>query len=97
LPPDLGPPPHEGVDPVPPRESREALSRAAGLQRNADELRALLADPFPLARRIAALALARQESRGAHQRTDFGAADPHLDGRHFTVVGDDAPVSERWD
>jgi L-aspartate oxidase len=97
LPTELPPPPDEVVDPGAPRESREALSAAAGLQRNAGDLRRLLDDPFPLARRIAALALARSESRGAHQRSDFPSPDATLDGVHFTVGGDDDPVTERWE
>ena len=42
----------------------------------------LLDDPHPLARLVAASALAREESRGAHPRTDFPRRDPDLDGRH---------------
>jgi L-aspartate oxidase len=97
LPSSTSPAPEAVIDPVPPRPTREALSGAAGLQRTADDLRRLLDDPFPLARRIGALALARQESRGAHQRSDFVAADPHLDGVHFSVVGDAEPRAERWE
>ena len=37
--------------------------------------------PFPLARLIAASALAREESRGAHQRGDFPGHRRSLDGR----------------
>ena len=39
-------------------------------------LRELLDDPFPLARLIAASCLAREESRGAHQRLDHPETDP---------------------
>ena len=36
-------------------------------------------DPHPLARLVAASALAREESRGAHARAEFPAPDPALD------------------
>jgi L-aspartate oxidase len=96
LPDDLGPPPGEGPDPTPPPATRASLWRNAGLERTADGLRELLTDPFPLARTIAAAALAREESRGAHQRRDRPAADPALDGRHVVVRAGTART-ERWD
>ena len=74
--------------PQPPRQSiaaasREALWRYAGLERDADGLRALSGDAHPLVRLIATSALAREESRGAHLRTDFPERDPALDGVHI--------------
>jgi L-aspartate oxidase len=60
--------------------------RDAGLERSAAGLRRLLDDPHPLARLVAASALAREESRGAHSRSDFPATDPALDGRHSVVA-----------
>jgi L-aspartate oxidase len=78
-------------------ESRKALWRYAGLQRDADGLRILLDDAHPLVRLIARGALARQESRGAHQRTDFPALDPEMDRRHVTLTHDDGPVIESWE
>jgi L-aspartate oxidase len=94
-----GEPPPEGqasavVPPTP--ETRSALWRLAGLERDAVGLRGLLDDPHPLARLIAAGALAREESRGAHRRSDFPQQDPALDGQH-AVVGPGGEVRwERW-
>ena len=65
--------------------SREALWRHAGLERDAAGLGELAADPHPLVRLIAECALARTESRGAHQRRDFPERDPVFDGRHETI------------
>ena len=70
---------------MPSRETRAALWRHAGLERDAEGLRTLLDDPHPLARLIAACALAREESRGAHRRNDFPETDPALDLRHGVV------------
>jgi L-aspartate oxidase len=77
--------------------TRAALWRHAGLMRSAMGLRALAEDPFPLARLLAAVCLAREESRGAHQRSDHPEADPSLDGRHLVVRAAEAPRFERWD
>jgi L-aspartate oxidase len=88
--------PDAGPDPIPPPATREALWRDAGLERTAEGLSALLDDPFPLARAVAASALAREESRGAHQRSDRPAADPALDGRHVTVSGSGSPQLRTW-
>jgi L-aspartate oxidase len=81
---------------VPTEQTRAALWRHAGLQRDAAGLGRLLDDPFPLARLIAASCLAREESRGAHQRTDHPETDPGLDGMHTLVGGDAAPRFELW-
>jgi L-aspartate oxidase len=81
--------------PGPSAQSREALWRLAGLERDGDGLRELTSDPHPLVRLIARSALARTESRGAHQRRDFPAVDPELDGRHVTTRGAE-PRLDRW-
>jgi L-aspartate oxidase len=97
VPADPGPPPAPGPSPVPPRPTRAALWRCAGLQRSPDDLKGLLNDPFPLARMIAACALAREESRGAHQRIDHPRPDTALDLRHAVVAGGAAvPGFETW-
>ncbi len=82
--------------PAPAAASRAALWRCAGLERDHDGLSALSHDPHPLVRLIAACALARTESRGAHQRRDFPATDPQLDGHHVTVDGAGKTAFAAW-
>ena len=92
-----GPPPGRGPDPVPPPSTRAALWRCAGIVRDPAQLERLAAeDPFPLARAIARAALAREESRGAHQRRDHPSQDQSLDHTHAVVRGSDPPLFERW-
>jgi L-aspartate oxidase len=90
-------PPQPGPAPLPPRATREALWKLAGLERTADELAQLLDDPFPLARLIAAAATAREESRGAHQRRDCAVTDPGYDQMHLTVYDVRRVSWERWE
>jgi L-aspartate oxidase len=84
--------------PAPPsRETREAVWRHAGLERDAVTLQPLLQDEHPLARLVAASALHRQETRGAHARSDFPAADPELDETHSIVSPQvSAPAFVLW-
>ena len=89
------PPPDRPVAPPPTRETRKAMWRHAGLERDAEGLAPLLDDPHPLARLVARSALFREESRGAHLRADFPDADPALDGRH-TVLDPAEPRLEAW-
>ena len=89
------PPPGRPVAPPPTRETRKAMWRHAGLERDAEGLAPLLDDPHPLARLVARSALFREESRGAHLRADFPDADPALDGRH-TVLDPAEPRLEAW-
>jgi L-aspartate oxidase len=87
-----GPPPQQSITPA----SREALWRDAGLERNAAGLKLLESDEHPLVRLIAASALAREESRGAHLRTDFPERDLALDGVHMTQRRGRPLVAARW-
>jgi L-aspartate oxidase len=81
----------------PPTEAtREALWRHAGPRREADRLKELLEDPYPLARMIGRAALERRESRGPHRRLDFPLRDPEVDGVHLVIGPDGEPRRERW-
>jgi L-aspartate oxidase len=95
---------HAGHPPPMPRwrftppttQTREAMWRLAGPRRQAAELEQLLDDPYPLARLIARAALSRQESRGAHCRSDFPHRDPSLDGVHLVIGADELVRREHW-
>ena len=80
----------------PPRQTLDALWRHAGLRRTAEGLMELARDPFPLVRLIAAGCLAREESRGAHQRLDRPETDPALDEHHAVVAADGSVALRRW-
>jgi L-aspartate oxidase len=81
----------------PTEDTRAALWRLAGLRRDAAGLAELAGDPYPLARLIGASCLARDESRGAHQRTDHPDTSPELDGMHTVVGSDGVPAFELWE
>ncbi|MGZ8621335.1 MAG: FAD-binding protein, partial [Solirubrobacterales bacterium] len=91
----IGDPPDWRFDP-PTEGTREAVWRLAGPIREPSELGDLQEDPYPLARAIAACALARRESRGGHRRADFPEPDPELDGTHFVLESDGELRAERW-
>jgi L-aspartate oxidase len=80
----------------PTAETREAVWRHAGPQRNASSLERLQDDPYPLARLIARAALDRRESRGPHRRTDHPLQDPDLDGLHLVIEADESLAAQRW-
>jgi L-aspartate oxidase len=82
---------------LPLKSTKAALWTHAGIERSPEGLRELLRDEHPLARLIARCALAREESRGAHQRTDFPTPREDLDRMHAVVRGEAEPVFERWD
>jgi L-aspartate oxidase len=89
--------PDTPVAPPPSRETRAAMWRHAGLERSAEGLRPLLDDPHPLARLVAASALSREETRGAHARSDFPQTDPSLNGRHTVIAAESAtPGTVPW-
>ncbi|HTR88557.1 MAG TPA: FAD-dependent oxidoreductase [Solirubrobacteraceae bacterium] len=77
------------------RETRAAMWRYAGVERDGEGLRRLVEDEHPVARMVGRCGLAREESRGAHVRRDFPERNPELDGRHAVVVGEEV-AWESW-
>ena len=76
-------------------EIRRSLWDDAGLIRDAAGLERLRETPHLLTRLIAAGALARTESRGAHFRADRPNEDPELAGHVVHRPGQE-PLLERW-
>ena len=76
-------------------ELREQLWRDAGLIRDAGGLKRLRRAPHLVAQLIAASALAREESRGGHFRSDFPVEDEAF-AAHTVIRPGSEPVFERW-
>jgi L-aspartate oxidase len=76
--------------------TRDAVWANAGPQRDAAKLETLLDDEYPLAGMIAASALERRESRGAHRRDDHPLPDTALDGIHLVIEPGGALRADRW-
>ncbi len=74
---------------------KHALWEDAGVIRSAEGLQRLLASPALLPRLIAESALERQESRGAHFRSDFPTEDDAFRG-HVVLRRGREPVIEPW-
>jgi L-aspartate oxidase len=77
-------------------QTRAALWREAGVERGREGLERLAQDPHPLARLIAACALERRESRGAHRRLDHPERDPTREHSHVVVGADERVWWETW-
>lgn len=75
---------------------REDLWEQAGLIRDADGLATLTSSPHLLTSLVARSALAREESRGGHFRSDFPTEDAALDGLHTVLRPGRAPELESW-
>jgi L-aspartate oxidase len=81
----------------PTHETRAAVWRLAGLERDAARLQELGTNRYELARLVAVSALARQETRGGHGRAEFPEPDPALDGHHTIIdPGSETPRFEAW-
>lgn len=82
---------------APTRETRHAVWLLAGLERTNENLERLQADPYPLARLVAASALHRHETRGAHGRAEYPGTDRALDDHHTILDPDtETPRFETW-
>lgn len=82
---------------APSRETRTSVWLLAGLERTQANLERLREDPYPLARLVAASALHRHETRGAHGRAEYPGTDPALDGHHTILDPDtETPRFEAW-
>jgi L-aspartate oxidase len=81
---------------LPPPETRAAVWELAGLERDREGLERLRVHEHRLARLVAASALAREESRGAHWRRDHPDRDPALDHHHSVLAPGADPAFEEW-
>ena len=86
----------EPLPPLPDATLRAAVWAGAGIVREAEGLRSLLAAGHPLVQLVAAAALARRETRGCHVRVDFPDQDPSFDGRHLVVGPEGTFHVEQW-
>lgn len=77
--------------------TREAVWELAGPLRDGPGLEKLVSDPYLLASAIGKTALAREESRGGHRRTDFRQTRPDYDQRHLIYLPDGSIESRRWE
>jgi L-aspartate oxidase len=84
-------PPSEPVTP----ELRASLWQDCGLIRDAGGLERLLEAPHLLTRLVAQSALAREESRGCHFRSDFPSESEALE-RHVVLRPGAEPELESW-
>lgn len=91
---ELAKPAAPDPDPV---ATRDLLWRCGGIERDAEGLTELAGSANPLVRMIAAGALARRETRGAHQRKDFPKLDHELDFQHFVTAPGKELKRERWE
>jgi L-aspartate oxidase len=81
----------------PPTEAtRDDMWGAAGPERTGERLESLSGESYPLARMIAAAALARTESRGVHRRADYPEADPSFDHLHLVHEAEGTVRPETW-
>jgi L-aspartate oxidase len=97
-PPTRGRPPPAESPVAPSDETRATLWTYAGLVRDRRGLERVLGDRNPLARLVGRAALAREESRGCHLRSDFPDLDPAMEERHVVLdPGAEDPGLERWD
>ena len=91
-------PPRASAPAPPDSRVRDALWTDGGILRERAGLARLAAHEHPLARLIGRAALAREESRGCHLRSDFREADASLEKRHLVFgSGEAAPRLGRWD
>ena len=93
----LAPPPVPAALVPPSDATRDALWQDAGIVRDREGLERLLRDEHPLARLVGRCALLREETRGAHVRTDFPDLDPALDLHHVVVDSGDDARFEIWE
>ena len=79
-----------------PRSARAHVGGRRARPRRGGARDASRESPHLLARLVAESALAREESRGGHFRTDFPAEDPALRGAHRPSARARRPTFEQW-